>query len=1215
MPARERPLDSDGGPLAEFAAALRQLRDQAGSPPYRELGRRAHYSAGTLSEAASGRKLPTLAVTLAYVQACDGDTADWEHRWHRLAAALATPAGPEPGSQSPYLGLAAFQAEDCARFFGRERLIDDLYARLTTRRFLAVFGPSGAGKSSLLRAGLLPRFTTTILFTPGAHPLAEFAIQLAPHAGTTAGRLHTELAQSPDLVIRQATKNLVVVVDQFEEIFTLCTDPEERSEFVRALLAATIDGRVVIGMRSDFYTQCAEHPELTAALSDSQVLVGQMTASELRSAITQPAIQAGFSVEGDLVAQLIAEAGGRVGALPLMSHALRETWHRRRGTTLTLNGYHAAGGIQGCIAQTAEAHYTALDKGQQTKVRQLFLRLVALDSTDTKRRIHRCELDADDPDIELILSRLTESRLITVDSDTIEVTHESLFTAWPRLGGWLTEDRETLRIQRQLTEASATWESLDRDPGALYRGSLLATAKESPNLTLAPREREFLNASIDAANAAQRIERKRIRELRWLAVSLTILLVATAGLAVLALSNQRSTEEQRQIGLSRELAAQATAVAQQDTGQAMQLAIKAVNASPTIEARSALLSVAGRPATNGMIPATGEIALSNDGSMLAISSVQTSSDGREAESDKNVVKMWDLVKHTEITTLSQGTRVTQAMAISNDRTLLVVGSDSGSLRVWTLTVPVYAREQKIPVPDDSHPSPTIQSVAISNDNTRIATMDLDGTVRLWDTRTLTQLRWWPGPGNQDREDAGRRSGMLRFTPDGRTLITSAQQEITFRDTVTGETKQHLDVADWPFALTPEGDRIAASSRSGGADVGIWDVDTLQLVGRLPISGLVTGLAFDHGNLVVSGQRAGTTIWSTDHSSPVRLSADDASAVASANGTIVVVGPASTTIWNLARLPVLAFGTPDDLAYFNDTKTVYAAGPTLPLQTWDTTARAYPKTLSSGIDTGRSVFSPDRSRLATTQPDGRTAVLNTRTGNRIVMLETDRDTVPIGFGSEGKTLATATTLTEGQTDVTIWDAETGKAVTSVTDGPGKQAYGNSGRMIATFSQGRIRVWDAATRQLVANFQTLPNKVESLAFDPAGTYVYAGYEDGRISVWDTARKEHIIDLPAHTRSVTALSPSPNHAMLASGSKDNTVVIWDTKTWQRLATLTGHTGSVSALGWSADNGVLVSGSVDGTIIAWPTEPGQAIRQLCTAMWADFPQRAEQMPGTCPR
>jgi len=272
MPARERPLDSDGGPLAEFAAALRQLRDQAGSPPYRELGRRAHYSAGTLSEAASGRKLPTLAVTLAYVQACDGDTKGWEQRWHRLAAALAAPAEAEPDSQSPYLGLAAFQAEDCARFFGRERLIDDLYSRLTTRRFLAVFGPSGAGKSSLLRAGLLPRFTNTVLFTPGAHPLEEFAVQLAPLAGTTAGRLHTELAQGLDLVVRQATRNLVVVVDQFEEIFTLCTDTGERAAFVRALLAATIDGRVVIGMRSDFYTQCAEHPELTTALSDSQVL-------------------------------------------------------------------------------------------------------------------------------------------------------------------------------------------------------------------------------------------------------------------------------------------------------------------------------------------------------------------------------------------------------------------------------------------------------------------------------------------------------------------------------------------------------------------------------------------------------------------------------------------------------------------------------------------------------------------------------------------------------------------------------------------------------------------------------------------------------------------------------------------------------------------------------------------------------------------------------
>jgi energy-coupling factor transporter ATP-binding protein EcfA2 len=721
MPAKERPLQ-EAGQLSQFAQGLRHLRDKAGSPPYRELGRRAHYSAGTLSEAASGRKLPTLAVTLAYVQACEGDTAEWERRWRRLAAELAR----QPDENSPYLGLAPFQEQDTHRFFGRERLIEDLCTRLATKNFLAVFGPSGAGKSSLLRAGLLPRMENAVLITPGAHP-------------------STDLPEAD-----------LLVVDQFEEVFTLC-EPPERAKFINALL--TTESRVVIGMRSDFYSHCAEHPDLTAALTDAQILVGQMTAGELRAAITQPAIKAGYTVEGDLVAELIAEAGGRVGALPLMSHVLRETWKRRRGNALTLAGYRAAGGIQGALAQTAETLYTSLDPSQQTKVRQLFLSLIALGTPDTKRRIPREDTDP-------ILSRLAESRLITLDTDTMEIAHESLISAWPRLTGWLTDDRDSLRVHRQLTEAAATWESLHRDPGALYRGSRLAIARERGNLTLAPREQEFLQASLRAEQTERNTAKRHLRQLRWLAVNLVILLVAAIGLAAWALYSQRMTAEQRQIALSRQFAAQATAVAQRDIGQAMRLSLEAMNAYPTSEARSALFSLAGRPATGGTIPASGDIALSADGSLLATAN-SPAKDPR--------LTLWNVHTHTmklNLTLAGADPSAVSAIAISSDNKYLVVGTRTGSLRIWTLTGAVHVTEVIV------GNSPLL-SAGFSPDGTRIVAMDDRKSISTWDSATLTRQMTTPGDGLIS-------GGTVAYNPNGRQLAVAILGEaVELRNAETG----------------------------------------------------------------------------------------------------------------------------------------------------------------------------------------------------------------------------------------------------------------------------------------------------------------------------------------------------------------------------------------------------------------------------------------------
>ncbi|MFC4081992.1 nSTAND1 domain-containing NTPase [Amycolatopsis samaneae] len=569
MPRPERVLEEGDHPVVRFAADLRRLREKAGNPPYRLLATRAFYSAGTLSEAAGGRKLPSLAVALAYAEACGGDRAEWEQRWHEAASALAARVRPERAEPredaktcTPYVGLAAFQPEDAERFHGREALVRDLVGGVAKHRLLVVSGASGAGKSSLLRAGLVAGARASgepvLLMTPGRHPLQECAIALAVASGESAVALCAELRDDEGALRLRARQlvagrggDLLVVVDQFEEVFTRCQDPGERARFVEALISATRSEesrvRVVLGIRIDFRDRCSTYPELERAWRDARLSVGPMTADELRRAITRPVVDVGCQVESALLAALVAEHAGGAGALPLLSHALVETWRRRRGNTLTLAGYQAAGGIQDALAHTAEATYEAFTERQQRIAKHLFLRLTTLgaDTEDARRGASRDEIPRDHPDVDVVLDTLIGARLIQVDDDSVQMTHDVLIRCWPRLRGWLSEDRDGLRLHRQLTEAVEAWEFLDRDPSALYHGSRLESARiwaAAHDLALNDREREFLDAGAAAETVKRSGAARRRRRVRLLAGLSAVLLVAT-GAAVVQILRSPAAEE------------------------------------------------------------------------------------------------------------------------------------------------------------------------------------------------------------------------------------------------------------------------------------------------------------------------------------------------------------------------------------------------------------------------------------------------------------------------------------------------------------------------------------------------------------------------------------------------------------------------------------------------------------------------------------------------
>jgi len=474
----------------------------------------------------------------------------------RLFGADPDADAPAPG-EAPFKGLEYFNENDARKFYGRELLTARLVGKLRLSRFLPVIvGASGSGKSSVVRAGLIPalkrgealadgtlppegsRTWVTHVFTPGAHPLEALAVNLTRDAESMSATTHLLEDLRMDeralhfharkrLGERPGANRLLVIVDQFEEIFTLCKDDDERRAFINSLLYASsekTDGPtvVIIIFRADFYAHCAQYANLRAAVSTHQEFVGPMIKDELRRAIEEPAKAGGWDFEPGLVDLILKEVGDEPGALPLMQHALLETWKRRRARTMTLRGYNDAGGIRGAIARTAEAIYAQLPAEQQAMAKRIFLRLVELGegTQDTRRRALLEELSpnaADQPLIDLVLKKLTDNRLVVTTATTVEVAHEALIREWPTFREWINQNREALRVHRDLGEGAREWDNLMRESGVLYRGVKLVQALEwaEENATeMNELEAEFLAASrAEAEREAREKDERQQREL------------------------------------------------------------------------------------------------------------------------------------------------------------------------------------------------------------------------------------------------------------------------------------------------------------------------------------------------------------------------------------------------------------------------------------------------------------------------------------------------------------------------------------------------------------------------------------------------------------------------------------------------------------------------------------------------------------------------------
>ena len=486
----------------------------------------------------------------------------------------------DDAEQSPFMGLQFYDAEDSRLFFGREQLTAEFVGQLRRQNTLVVVGASGSGKSSLVRAGIIPalknnvaladgtfppRDSTTwpvFVLTPGAQPLKQLAVTLTRESDAQATAvLMDDLARdsrsldffvSKLLVGQGKSRRLLLIVDQFEELFTLCKDETEQHAFVDNLMTAvSVDGSplvLIIVLRADFYDRCARFPALHKALEQHQKIVGAMTADEIRLAVEQPARLFDYTFEPGLVDLILQDAGvvnGRspdAGILPLLSHALLETWQRRAGRQMSFQGYAEAGRVQGAIAATAEARYREFNQEEQSTARRIFLRLA--DPGDngaepTRRLVNRAELfpgdEAQREQVTAVLERLADDRLITTDQpapgeETVAVVHEALIRRWPRFLEWLQKNAAAVRLEHQLGDDARQWARHERDESFLYRGQRLSAVQQGLNAAnLNVLEAEYIAASLEAEQASRR--QKRLRALTL--SSLVLFLISLIAVIIL----------------------------------------------------------------------------------------------------------------------------------------------------------------------------------------------------------------------------------------------------------------------------------------------------------------------------------------------------------------------------------------------------------------------------------------------------------------------------------------------------------------------------------------------------------------------------------------------------------------------------------------------------------------------------------------------------------
>ncbi|HLP90765.1 MAG TPA: caspase family protein [Nostocaceae cyanobacterium] len=1146
-------------------------------------------------------------------------------------------------SLCPYRGLQYFdfKEEDAKYFYGREALIDQLLDKVRTSNFLAVLGGSGSGKSSVVRAGLLYQLGLgrrlsgseqweIKIFRPGEHPLKSLALAFVDYGLTDIERA-SQLTQAEGLITTGCSglkhlieasnaPRIVLVVDQFEEVFTLCQNEAERKQFFECLLGnlQQLGNKIclVLVMRADFLGKCSdqEYSGLAQQIQQHLVTVTPMTREELEQAIVEPAQQVGLEVEPELVEEMIADVEGSPGSLPLLEYTLKELWQQHQ---FTLAAYTHLGGVKGTLQKRATEVYKALSSEEQPVAKRIFLELTQLGegTEDTRRRVLLRDLvpsPQEAPVVERVIGKLADEKVRLLVTSTliekgtksgsiavVDVAHEALIRNWPLLRQWLNENREALRQKRKIEAAAQEWLDNGKIKDYLLQGVKLAQAEDflqthADTMPVSSPAKELIAASqAERDYHLQQEEERRQRELqqeikaRQAAQTTTKVALASTVLvsiaAIFAFFQWREAQQQFNIAELQKMNITATQSLNLDSQQLEALIdnlkagkqlekvkyLRKLNANTKIQVianlRQALDEVKEKNRLVGHNDDVNDVAFSPDGQMLA-----------SASGDKTV-KLWR-TNGTLIHTFKGHDNLVKDVTFSPDGQLLASASGDKTVKLWRITDGSLINTLK------GHQD-YVNGLVFSPNGLTLASASDDNTVKLWRTNDGSLINTLKGHESY--------VWAVAFSPNGLTLASAGYDNtVKLWRTTDGNLINTLKGHENPVkdvAFSPDGQTLASGSDDN--TVKLWRTTDGRLINTLKNEDEVYDVAFSpDGKIVASGGRYGITLWGNDGTWIATF--------AKLNNSIVGIefDPTSKTLasagydnrvklWRTDGSFITTFkgheGEVSSVSFSPDGKNFIAAGGNKTAKLWRNDGTLITTLKGHESDVWAVAFSPDGQTIASGSNDNTVKLWKTN-GSLITTLKGHENTVfGVAFSPDGQKLASAS----ADTTIKLWRTD-GSLITTLKGHEGKVwavAFSPDGQTLASASADTtIKLWRTIDGSLITTIQGHENPVLDIAFSPDSKTLASASGDKTVKLWRTDDGSLVSTFQGHEDGVRSVTFSPDGQTVASGSWDNTVKLWSPD-GSLVATLKGHKNLVYDVAFSPDGKTLASASKDNTVRMW--------------------------------